>query len=190
MGRSEAKAKHQTKRRFQEIEKNRERIGLTETARKMELTGDILEAAARRQEIDDQWFGVALFSKVMYGGERKMLYDILDSSESVKSLVGGNFRADTDRRHRHGGVAVATGKRVIFLDKGILGSTEVQEISYRNVEAITYSTGMFAAGVQITGHGVSSFRIEDIRQKDSVRPFVDCVRSYVEVAVPDRPFDE
>ena len=185
---SEAKAIHATEQQFKEIEKNRERIGLTETARKMGLTGDMLEAATRRQEIDDQWFDVAPFSKRMHIGERKMLYDILDSSESVKSLVGGTFRADTNRLHKHNGVAIATDKRVVFLDKGILGSTEVQEMPYRNVEAITYSTGMLMAGVQITGRGISSFRIEDIRQKDSVRPFVDCVRSHVDaVAITDNP---
>ena len=152
------------------------------------LRGDMLEAATRRQEIDDQWFDVAPFSKRMHIGERKMLYDILDSSESVKSLVGGTFRADTNRLHKHNGVAIATDKRVVFLDKGILGSTEVQEMPYRNVEAITYSTGMLMAGVQITGCGISSFRIEDIPQKDSVRPFVDCVRSHVDaVAITDNP---
>ena len=185
---NEARAIHATEQQFKEIDKNRERIGLTETARTMGLTGDMLEAATRRQEIDDQWSGVAPFSKTMHSGERKMLYGILDSSESVKSLVGGTFRADTDRLHKHNGVAVATDKRVVFLDKGILGSTEIQEIPYRNVEAITYSTGMFAAGVRITGRGTSSFRIEDIRQKDSVRPFVDCVRSHMDaVDIPDNP---
>ena len=111
-----------------------------------------------------------------------MLYDILDAEEDIERLIGGTFRADTDRYHKHAGVAVATSKRVIFLDKGVFGSTEVYEMPYRSVEAITYSTGMMAAGVQITGRGAASFRIEDIYEKYSVKPFVDCVRTHLETA--------
>ena len=142
------------------------------------------------EDINATWSSVkpGAWGKNMHKGEREMLYNILDDDETLKSIIGGTFRADTDRLHKHSGVAAATTKRVIFLDKGILGSTEVQEISYRSIEAITYSTGLLMAGVQITGRGTASFRIEDIPQKDSVKPFVDCVRSYMDsAAVPSSP---
>ena len=140
--------------------------------------------------IDARWHAVRpkIWGENMHSGERKMLCEILDMDEDIESLVGGTLRADTNRLHKHNGVAVATSKRVIFLDKGVLGSTEVQEIPYRNIEGITYSTGMFMAGVQITGRGMAGYRIEDIPQKDSVKPFVDCVRAHMETvfAAPEQ----
>ena len=81
---------------------------------------------------------------------------------------------------KHRGCAVATDKRVIFLDKGVFGSTVTAEIAYRNVESVTHSTGMIMAGVQITGRGVSSYRIEDIKPKPSAKVFADTVRRLVE----------
>lgn len=119
-----------------------------------------------------------------HSGEKEMLHSLLEANETMESLLGGTYRAeqDTSRVGKHEGIAVATNKRVLFVDKGVLGSTDVSEMPYRNIEAITYSTGAFFAGVQITGRGVASFRIEDIPDKDSVKPFVDCVRAHLEAA--------
>ena len=153
------------------------------------------EQHARASLIDQQlndlipsWWGNRL------SGEREMLRSLVDKDETLESLIAGTYRAeqDTNRHHRHQGtttgrigdwgIAVATNKRVLFVDKGVFGSSEVSEMPYRNIEAITYSTSAFFAGVQITGRGVASFRIEDIPDKDSVKPFVDCVRGHLEAA--------
>ena len=152
-----------------------------------------------KSKVDQQWEAVkpSSWGSRMHSGERQMLYQLLGDGESIRSMIGGTYRAeqDTNRLHKHNGIAVATDKRVIFLDKGILGSTEVSEIPYRNIEAITYSTGILMAGVQISGRGVSGFRIEDITDKKSVKPFVDCVRIHFEaayaqnVATVDRPVE-
>ena len=48
---------------------------------------------------------------------------------------------DTNRMHKHRGVAVATSKRVIFLDKGVFGSEEVSQMLYTSVEGVTHSAG-------------------------------------------------
>ena len=140
---------------------------------------------ARQDIIDEQWYAVMpkwTGGKGMHSGERKMLYDILDQDEDIQALVGGTYRAeqDTNRLHKHNGVAVATGKRVIFLDKGIFGSKEVSEMPYRSIEGITHSTGMVWGGVQITGLGMSGWRIEDVSPKESAKLFADSVRALVE----------
>ena len=59
----------------------------------------------------------------MLPGERKMLYDILAAGETIEGMLAGTFRQDTDRFHRHKGVVVATSKQVIFVDKGVFGSS-------------------------------------------------------------------
>ena len=153
-----------------------------ETAPNVDLSG-------KQERIDSQWYAVmpkgwgTWGDERMHGGERRMLYDILDQDEDIKALVGGTYRAeqDTQRLQRHSGVAVATDKRVIFLDKGVLGSKEVSEMPYRNIEGITHSTGMMFGGVQITGLGMAGWRIEDVRPKESAKLFADCVRSHIEI---------
>ncbi len=138
-----------------------------------------MQTAGREQEIDKQWIAVG-GSRSGHTGERKMLYDILDAGETIEGLLGGTFRQDTDRFHRHKGVVVATSKRVVFADKGVFGSSEVMMISYGSIESITHSTGAFRAGIQIKGKGASSYRIEDIGLKAAVRPFVAKVRPHIE----------
>lgn len=135
--------------------------------------------------IDQQWNDLKpTWWGNRHDGEREMLHSLVDEGETLEALIGGTYRAEQDasRVHQHEGIAVATNKRVIFVDKGVFGSSEVSEMPYRNIEAITYSTGVFFAGVQITGRGIASFRIEDIPDKDSVKPFVDCVRGHLEAA--------
>ena len=118
----------------------------------------------------------------MHSGEHEMLYDILEDDESIKALVGGSYRAeqDTVRGSKHRGVAVATDRRVIFLDKGIFGSTDISEMPYRSIEGLTYSTGIMFGGVQVTGLGRAGWRIEDVKPKASAKPFADTVRRLVE----------
>ena len=151
----------------------------------------------KRERIDHQWLAAIpagwgtkahgfdrqeRADKGMHSGERQMLYEILDEDEEIKALVGGTYRAEQDavRGSRHKGVAVATDSRVIFLDKGILGSTEVSQMPFRSVEGLTHSTGMIFGGVQITGIGRAGWRIEDVKPKESARPFADAVRGLVE----------
>ena len=169
---------------LEKIDKSRGKLGFEETARLWELEGWLLEKALRRHQIDLQWDAAKpqSMSEKMHSGERKMLYSVLADGETVESIVGGTFRQDTDRLHKHNGVAVATSTRVVFLDKGILGSTETMQIAYRNVEAVTFSTGMFAAGIQVAGRGTSSFRIEDVADKESVKRFADCVQAHIDTA--------
>lgn len=169
--------------RWGNIDKARGKWGLQETVQRLGLTGSWLAGAQRRQAIDDQWHAVTHGAwRKMHSGERRMLYDILDDTELLERMIGGTFRADTHRLHKHRGIAVATSKRVLFLDKGLLGSTEIMDMPYRNVETITYSKGMFAGGIAVTGRGMASFRIEDILEKESLQPFADCVRVHVDQA--------
>ena len=138
-----------------------------------------------RARITEQWLdsmpgGPTGWGEGKFKGEREMLIAMVDDDEDVQAVLGGTFRADTGRVSPHQGVVVATTKRVIFLDKGILGNTEVMEIGYRNIESITYSTGMMRGGIQITGRGAASYRIEDISPRESNRPFADCVRRLID----------
>ncbi len=188
MGWAEAQARLAADKRFKEIEKSRSKKGLAETIQSMELTEEEREAATERQRIDDQWEAVKpnSWGRNMNSGERRMLYGILTPGESIEAMVGGTFRQDTARIHKHNGIAVATDKRVIFADHGIIGSDETMQINYSHIESITHSKGIFAAGIQVVGIGASSYRIEDVIDKSSVPPFVDCVQGHLDAKQEQR----
>jgi predicted RNA-binding Zn-ribbon protein involved in translation (DUF1610 family) len=96
--------------------------------------------------VDEQWetFRPQTWRKGAHKGERKMLYGIRDPGETMECLIGGAFGPDMEKakfgKTFHSAIGVATDRRVIFVDKGLFGSTEVREMPYTSVDAITYST--------------------------------------------------
>ena len=54
---------------------------------------------------------------------------------------------------------------------------ETMELPYRSIEGVTSSTGMIFAGIQITGRGAASYRIENVKPKDSPLSLGDDVRN-------------
>ena len=117
-------------------------------------------------------------------GERQMLYDLIDDGEELDIVVGGMFGPDLQQaklgNSLRRGVIVATDRRIIMLDKGVFGSSEVAEMPYDSVSAITHSRGMFAGGLRIIGRGGTNFRIENVRPKEDAQEFADCVRSHLQ----------
>ena len=116
-------------------------------------------------------------------GERQMLYDLIESNEQLECVIGGKFAPDLKQAKfgdsLRSGIIVATNKRVVMVDKGVFGSTEVAEMGYDSIGAITYSTGMVFGGLQITGRGSMSFRVEMVDPKDDAKRFSDCVRPHL-----------
>ena len=143
-----------------------------------------MNAKSKQSRIDAKWYKVmpkgwgTFGDRGMHSGEREMLYGILDQDEDIKALVGGNYKADRGRQDR--GVAVATDRRVIFLNKGMFGNEDVAEMPYSSMEGITHSIGLSMGGVKISGLGMSGWRMEDIRPKESAKVFADRVRALVQ----------
>ncbi len=114
-------------------------------------------------------------------GERKMLYELLEQDEDIKALVGGKHREQNKTiLQEKSGVAVATNKRILFLNKGLIDEG-VAEIPYGSIKDVTHSMGMFFSGVQITGLADTGWRIDAISPMESAKLFADCVRLQVEV---------
>ena len=112
----------------------------------------------------------------LYGkGEIKMLREILDEDEELLCLVQGQFKPEMQQGHGRMGISAATSKRIIFLDKGVWGSTETAEMQYDKVTSVTHSTGMMFGGIRINGFGNSGFQIESV-PKDQTNEFADIVR--------------
>ncbi len=156
-------------------------------------SGESLNNKLRR--IDYEWAelipkGWGTFGDAhMHSGERKMLYELLDDDEHLEAIIGGRFGPDLratggplnilKEGSLHDGVGVATTSRVIFLDKGIMAS-EVVELSYRNIESISYSTGVMLGGLKIVGRGGSAVQVEMVRPKESAQTFASIVKNHLD----------
>ena len=151
----------------------------------------------KQDRIDEQWYAVMPMGwsewgsdEGMYSGERKMLYDFLDPDEDIEALVGGTYKTEQgmDHMNRGRGVAVATDRRIIFLDRWLFGSKEVFEMPYRSISSITHST---LGAVQINGLDSAVWGIEDIVPTPSAKVFADFVRVHVQAhhfaATPQPP---
>ena len=113
-------------------------------------------------------------------GERELLYENIEQDEELVGIIDGHFGPDLQQAKfgstLRNGIIVATDRRVLMVDKSLF-STELAEIGYDSIEAITHSTGAFAGGLRITGRGGVHFRIENVVPKDKVRPFAETVRA-------------
>ena len=144
-----------------------------------------------------------------YGGEREMLYDILDGQEDIECLLAcrwGDNRSWEWVWHRvvgglqnagnyypgphHDGIAVATSRRVIFLMKrrgflGFLGEATAAsaEVAYEDIALVPYPD-MDPYERRWKGRNMKDLvRIGNYKYSANKRvddqPFIDCVRSHL-----------
>ena len=91
------------------------------------------------RSIDDQWQVLQPgWGRKDYQGERKMLYDLLEPGEDVELLHSCGFETKNvvwGSRHDRG-VVVATGRRVILLNRGRLSKNRFG-LTYLEIDEIT-----------------------------------------------------
>lgn len=105
--------------------------------------------------------------------EVKELPGVLGPDERVEQLTPGFY---------HGGLGllVATNRRLIFLDKGMLYGLRVEDFHYDRISSIQYKTGLLLGEITIFASG-NRAEISQV-EKQMVRQFGDYVRSRI-----DRP---
>ncbi len=93
----------------------------------------------KQRRIDDQWQALQPgWGRKDYKGERKMLYDLLEPGEDVELLHTCGFETKNvtwGSRHDRG-VVVATGRRVILLNRGRLSKNRFG-LTYLEIDEIT-----------------------------------------------------
>ena len=94
-------------------------------------------------------------NKLSGSKEIKELQNILEKGETVKKLVKGSYE------HRNGIVA-ATNKRLIFIHKGLLFGSDIEDLKYDQLTSIQYKADPNLGTITIL---TSEDRI-DIRQVD------------------------
>jgi hypothetical protein len=106
-------------------------------------------------------------TKVMGRKEIKELPQILWEDEKLEKIVQGRYESGF-------GVLVATNKRLLFVDKGIM-KLRVEDFPYDKVSSIQYKTGLLMGTITIFASG-NRAEIKDV-EKNQARAFGDYVRA-------------
>ena len=101
--------------------------------------------------------------------EIKELPNILWENENVENLIMGLY-------NNGNGILVATAKRLIFVDKGIM-SLRVEDFPYDKISSIQYETGWVFGTLTIFTSGNKAV-IQQV-EKNSVKSFAEWVRARI-----------
>lgn len=103
--------------------------------------------------------------------EVKELPNILWDDEEVLDLVQGFYNNGT-------GILVATQKRLLFVDKGLLGGLKVEDFPLDKISSLQYSTGMLLGEITVFTSGNKAI-IKNV-DKVQTRTFSEGVRARIE----------
>ena len=112
--------------------------------------------------------------------EVKELPNILWDDEQVLDLVQGFYNHGT-------GILVATQKRLLFVDKGMLGGLKVEDFPLDKISSLQYSTGLLLGEITVFTSGNKAV-IKNV-DKTQTRTFAEGVRARIEArgAPPKTP---
>ena len=69
---------------------------------------------------------------------------------------------------------MATNKRLVAVGGGgIQRSPTCTVLEYNNISTVTYESGMFSASIRISGPALRARKINGVRDKKSIEPFVN-----------------
>ena len=107
---------------------------------------------------------------MLFRSEIKELPSILWEDEKVEKITSGMY-------NNGNGILVATNKRLIFVDKGMLYGLRVEDFPYEKITSIQYEIGLLMGKITIFASGNRA----DITHagKASVRGFSEHVRARI-----------
>lgn len=125
---------------------------------------------ATLEEVKDQISYLDGTSKLLGRKEIKELPNILWEDEKIEKIVQGLYENKI-------GVLVATNKRLIFVDKGLIYGLRVEDFPYDKITSIQYETGLIFGEIIIFASG-NKAKIEQVDKKKT-RDFSDYVRARI-----------
>lgn len=129
---------------------------------------------AKEEAIEQALRKIDGVSKLLSRKEVKELPSLLWEDELPEALSTGRY-------NNGNGIVVATNKRAIFIDKGLMSLT-VEDFPYDRISSIEFHTGMMMGDITIYTSG-NKAEIKSI-PKDQVRPFAEFLRARITSAVP------
>jgi hypothetical protein len=125
-------------------------------------------------EVKEQLNRLDTASAVLARKEIRELPNILWEGEAIRGAAQGVYNS-------HIGILVATDRRLIFVDKGMI-SLKVEDFPYDKVSSIQYQTGWIFGDITIFASG-NRAQIKQI-PKDAARAFAETVRNMISGGAP------
>ena len=126
------------------------------------------QVANRMNDLQQELKDVGVMPSFIGRKEVNELPKILDQDEKVVALVTGVYNKGL-------GILVATPRRLLFVDKGMIYGLKIEDFGLDKVSSIQYSSGMLTADVTIMASG-NAAKIDSV-EKTAGRDFCDKVRS-------------
>jgi len=123
----------------------------------------------REAAIEEALKGIDGVNKFLGKKEIKELPSLLWEDELPEAIATGQYNLKN-------GIVVATNKRAIFIDKGMMSLT-VEDFPYDRVSSIEYHTGMMMGSITIYTSG-NKAEIKSV-PKNQVRPFAEFLRARI-----------
>jgi len=114
------------------------------------------------EDVKEQISHLGRVSKFLAFREIKELPDILWEDEKIENIVRGLYVEKY-------GLLVATDKRLIFIDKGLIYGLRVEDFPYDKISSIQYTTGILYGDLTIFASGNKAV-IKKV-SKDQLRNF-------------------
>lgn len=122
------------------------------------------------EEVKDQIKRLDGVSKLLGRKEIIALPSILWEDEKLEKIVQGMY---TNKL----GILVATNKRLVFIDKGLIYGLRVEDFPYDKISSIQFKTGLMFGKITIYTSG-NKAEIEQV-YKDQTKSFCDYVRARI-----------
>ncbi len=129
---------------------------------------ETFNSMSKEEKIKEQVKKLDGVSKFLSLREIKELPNILWEDESVENLAQGIYSNGN-------GLLVATNKRILFVNKGLIWGLTVEDFSYDKISSIEYNTGLIFGKIIIYTSG-NKATIDQIEKKKA-REFADFARA-------------
>ena len=128
--------------------------------------------AQTKEKVTQMLNGLASASMYRARREVECLPDILHEDELLKGITSG----------LHDGkkwLIVVTNKRLLFLDKGMMGALKQLELPFRQISSVAFKAGLLMGDLEI-GTSAKTFKITGVIKTD-VQPVAGVITELIEV---------
>ncbi|WDL99309.1 PH domain-containing protein [Alicyclobacillus sp. ALC3] len=114
-----------------------------------------------KEEIERQLAELGKFDRWFTKKEIKYLPEVIEPGEKIHAVTSGMHDNST-------WLIVATQRRILFLDKGMMGGLKQLSISLDKISGVRHQAGWIQGKIEIDASGVAK-KIENISKEDVVR---------------------
>lgn len=131
------------------------------------------EESTRLDEIKDQIVALNAQLSIFANTEVNELVNVLDSNEKLIAIAEGKYLYNSLE-----GILVSTERRIIFIDKKLLGSVTEDEFPHHKIASVQHSYGLISSELKLfTRDGIKAeFKLYN---RNAAKNFYESIQSYI-----------